>query len=342
MDKRILFLISILLLLLLMGCQTVNSNKILTDEDIIAEQEQLREINVHPNNEKINPLRYPKTLGMYDKNGLTLIEQYSCSDVCPDAGGVSIVYKDVDETKCNEIGGVVSIDPAWGGYRGCSPQILSLHYLGDCEEKTNKAQKSQCYATLGSVTSDLSLCEKADVYGTICFSEIAIKQNNESICNFIDRLEEKDYCLSEIGGAKGDLAICEEVQNEDLKDRCFGTSANVNKDATICDMIKGNKDYCYEAVGKQTFDLSTCDKIEFALGKERCYIASAVGTGDTSICENKKGIPSDFKMSYCYKNVAVALDDNSICDLNQDKSKKNSCYDSVKRENHPSFLQCIF
>ena len=71
------------------GCSRVNT---LTDEDIKAELKNLEEINTSPNNMNIDPDDYPKVLGIYSENGINLVERYHCSDVCPNYGGVSIVF----------------------------------------------------------------------------------------------------------------------------------------------------------------------------------------------------------------------------------------------------------
>lgn len=108
------------------GCTRGASTKVdgLTDEDIKIELKNLEKINAHPDNKNIDPKDYPKVLGVYSKNGINLIERYFCSDVCPDAGGVSIVFEGIgSKEKCEEVGGKVLIDFAWKGYRGCEPDI---------------------------------------------------------------------------------------------------------------------------------------------------------------------------------------------------------------------------
>jgi hypothetical protein len=97
---------------------------ILTDADIIAELEYLETINTYPENMNIDPDDYPIVLGIYSGNGEVLTERYFCSDVCPDAGRVILVYKDIiSEEECSEIGGVAVIDYAWGTYIGCAPDV---------------------------------------------------------------------------------------------------------------------------------------------------------------------------------------------------------------------------
>ena len=90
----------------------------LTDADLQEVAHQLDQIN--SDNLHINPQDYPKTLGIYNSRVLEL--NYFCSDVCPGSGSVGLYYRGIStKTDCDVIGGKNVIDPAWGGYRGCSP-----------------------------------------------------------------------------------------------------------------------------------------------------------------------------------------------------------------------------
>lgn len=121
-----ILILAIIGVIFISGCiqKTPNQDNTLSDEEIRAELINLEKINAYPNNKNIDPKDYPKVLGTYSKNGLTLIETYFCSDVCPDSGGVSIVFENIrSKEKCAEIGGKDFIDPAWGGYIGCAPNV---------------------------------------------------------------------------------------------------------------------------------------------------------------------------------------------------------------------------
>jgi len=106
--------------------ETTPHDEVITIEDLKTKMRDLDAINVYPKNKDINPRNYPIVLGTYSENGLTLIEEYFCSDVCPDAGGVTIVFQDItSKEECAKAGGKDLIDPAWGGYIGCAPIIRS-------------------------------------------------------------------------------------------------------------------------------------------------------------------------------------------------------------------------
>jgi hypothetical protein len=66
----------------------------------------------------------PLSLGRDVRNGKTLELHYTCSDLCPQAGGVMTAYARVDERECCAVGGLPAREPASRGYRGCHPPEL--------------------------------------------------------------------------------------------------------------------------------------------------------------------------------------------------------------------------
>ena len=99
------------------------SNHVLTTPEIKDELQRLETVNRYPDNMGINPKDYPRILGTHS-NGRVLIEKYFCSDVCPNYGGIWIVFQNVTSKEgCAEIGGRDVIDPAWHGYIGCTPAV---------------------------------------------------------------------------------------------------------------------------------------------------------------------------------------------------------------------------
>jgi uncharacterized protein YxeA len=73
---------------------------------------------------KVDESNYPKVLGKYAENGLTLVEAYQCADICPDNASLEIIYSDIKTKEdCTKINGLVLGDPVWGIYRACTPKI---------------------------------------------------------------------------------------------------------------------------------------------------------------------------------------------------------------------------
>ena len=100
---------------------------------------------------------------------------------------------------------------------------------------------------------------------------------------------------------------CERIKNTNIKEICFRRLANNKQDLNICDSIKDNynKTECYFQVFKVKKDLdidealTRCSKIS----NLRCYEILAVNANNLSICDN---IIQDEQKYYCYKEVLVA------------------------------------
>jgi hypothetical protein len=92
----------------------------LSDSQVRQELQRVKEISAYPGNLNIRPADYPKTFGVW--NNRTLVEQYFCSDVCPDYGRVNLVFQGADNEECARIGGNSLHDIAFGGYIGCQPR----------------------------------------------------------------------------------------------------------------------------------------------------------------------------------------------------------------------------
>jgi hypothetical protein len=74
----------------------------------------------------------PAIVGTDARNGKSITVEYTCSDVCPDAGGVHIAYDNVSEGDCCSVGGKIATDPAWGAYVGCVPPEVGWSSTTPC------------------------------------------------------------------------------------------------------------------------------------------------------------------------------------------------------------------
>lgn len=99
-------------------CANDTPDRELTCADIAAERER-----TSVPGEEIGQASCPSTIGTME--GKPVVEQYVCSDVCPEAGGIIIVFSDVDEEECEAMGYDVLTDPASGSYQGCAPSCPS-------------------------------------------------------------------------------------------------------------------------------------------------------------------------------------------------------------------------
>jgi len=100
--------------------------KILTHNDVIRELERLEQINIR-GGEYIDQDQYPKTIGIYEKNGILLKEIYFCADMCPELGYVVLIFANITSSEdCKKIGGVYTeIDDPTFSIRSCEPDVTT-------------------------------------------------------------------------------------------------------------------------------------------------------------------------------------------------------------------------
>lgn len=97
---------------------SANTYNTVTNADIIARRAELLEIRENGETTISNDI-----FGRYDKNDRILVEKYFCSDVCPQYGSKYIIYQGIEQAECEEVGGSIIKDIAWGGYIGCAPMV---------------------------------------------------------------------------------------------------------------------------------------------------------------------------------------------------------------------------
>lgn len=62
----------------------------------------------------------PQVMGTDAQTGHAVEVRYTCSDYCPDAGSLQLIYRGVSGGEaCCDAGGVPRRDAAWGGNLGC-------------------------------------------------------------------------------------------------------------------------------------------------------------------------------------------------------------------------------
>ena len=88
----------------------------------------------------------PLRAGTDVRNGKELLFDFICSDICPDQGGVSLLYEDVDEAECCKLG--AQPGRIWPGvYAGCGPAESAAAtggYLVTPDGKWHQVQSSFC------------------------------------------------------------------------------------------------------------------------------------------------------------------------------------------------------
>lgn len=147
----------------------------------------------------------------------------------------------------------------------------------------------------------------------------AIENEDSSVCDDIYLQEARDVCYWEVAKAIKEPSLCEKISGEDEKNYCL---AVINKDSSVCERIsdQDRRNYCTAVI---TEDLSLCKRISGGDRRNHC-IASI--KKDAYYCQ----LMSDKNVGYyCYRDVAIARNDSSLCGKIEVEYMRNRCYAEV-------------
>ena len=131
-----------------------------------------------------------------------------------------------------------------------------------------------CYMVFANEQEDSTICKKIkslELQG-MCFSILAIKTGDESLCELAS-VEARDRCYgdfaSQVGGESG---ICEKINNPNQQDQCYSNLASKTQDAGFCRKIDNvdMRDNCILNMSFLYTDPSFCDKIPKSDIKRDC------------------------------------------------------------------------
>jgi hypothetical protein len=218
--------------------------------------------------------------------------------------------------------------------------------ISKCDEINQTSIAEQCYSMLlmNGTAANSSTCEKmSGVNRDDCFSNLAIAENDSSICMNVNYSYERDNCISKISIAHENPSMCEPISidasrdlcknqifemlavtnkdpsfckllvsengsNQDLVDRCIFDLAQSLNDTSYCDQISNefSKEICL--TGK--IDPATCEEIADPMGQEACLYIAATYSNDQSSCQT---LPSQSMKDNCYMQIAKNTKDVSVC-----------------------------
>ncbi|MFC1768421.1 hypothetical protein ACFLZX_01530 [Nanoarchaeota archaeon] len=110
-----------------------------------------------------------------------------------------------------------------------------------CSDISGEYWKDLCYTEFAKNLTNEGLCEKITniVTRDECFSFVAITKNYEDLCLKIEDPENKDLCIVRIAVTNTDISICDKVGNSVHKyGNCYQKIARVTNDPEICPLIK--------------------------------------------------------------------------------------------------------
>lgn len=150
-----------------------------------------------------------------------------------------------------------------------------------CETAENKVDcLDNAYVNEALNNLNVSLCNQVtnETVKQNCITEIAVRKNDEKICETHTNAEAKDFCLSLILTGKAqsanDMDLCLKVPQESYRDSCFYAIVSKKSSRDYCNGLGDLKNKCLDIViSSESFakaDLSLCEQITDAVSREGC------------------------------------------------------------------------
>ena len=194
--------------------------------------------------------------------------------------------------------------------------------------------RDDCFIGLLKRTKDISLCDKVEddlERMVICYKEVAKISGDTSSCKKLDNDYLDDWCKNK----SSTILMCR-VWNESLEDSFWRRTIGNNEKYCLALARRSEEECsgleegyqrarCYSDIAEIKKELSLCDKIKSDLNlpdleADSCYRKVAVAMGDLSICK-KSGNEDD-----CIIEVVGNSNDFNLCEKISDDQKKDSCY----------------
>lgn len=175
----------------------------------------------------------------------------------------------------------------------------------------------EIYATMIIQKREVFCSERG---GDYCFSEYAKDVQDISLCAKIEDLNIKSECMLKLASDLDQLDVCNEIPAGYYQNECFRRFSISEEDVAICDTIAidefrsfgiSSRDECYLSVFNVTRDAGICEKISLQYIKDDCFEAAAKNNSDVEWCRK---ISESRDRDYCIYNVAIALNDKSLCE----------------------------
>ncbi|GAH28147.1 unnamed protein product [marine sediment metagenome] len=134
----------------------------------------------------------------------------------------------------------------------------------ECEEITRNDQRGICYFDVAIETNDDSLCEEItdNIYKHVCS---AITTDDSSLCEELTDSSDKDKCYSRVAIRIYDVNLCEKITDTSTADSCYFIVAYRTNESNLCEKITkisgiSSRDTCYNIIAQKTKDSSPCEK----------------------------------------------------------------------------------
>jgi hypothetical protein len=217
--------------------------------------------------------------------------------------------------------------------------------IRECKGKQTNILRDQCLVELASETNKKEVCGELEFFSKdSCYKDVAIANDDELVCGFIDGRGFKDDCYYQIAVSEPYKKVCELISNENTQSRnnCFDFVAKQMRDAEYCTRItmQSSRDECIMEIAALEGDSRLCDIVSGSFygdgtyRRDNCYIS--ISGSEPEVCE--KLIAKD-RAEACYYASAIDSLDTSICEKLSSDENKMACYDYIGR-NKPSISAC--
>ncbi len=162
--------------------------------------------------------------------------------------------------------------------------VIAAHIEAEKKKCETARNKEECidnvYVTeaLNGLNTDFCWQAKDERTQQNCITEIAVRKNDEKVCEAHTDAAAKDFCSSLILSGKAresdDMDLCLKVPLESYRDSCFHAIVNKKASREYCNGLGDLKNKCLDIViSGEAFvkaDLSLCEQIFDEVSRESC------------------------------------------------------------------------
>lgn len=203
--------------------------------------------------------------------------------------------------------------------------MLGLNDSSLCNFLLSDDREQECLTYWGQLTEDeefsLTICEGLTDLNlqTDCFNNLAIKDNNYLVCNYLSD-ENRDSCmfsLIDYIDENVSLSFCEEILWAN-KDDCYKKMALEKMDENLCLEVFdfSSKEDCFYDLAIEAMNPDLCEEVEKtrinSLRQNACFKQVAFNSKEAEVCERVELEEEYFE---CYYDLALDLESYSICNL---------------------------
>jgi len=201
--------------------------------------------------------------------------------------------------------------------------------LNACEGLKDYWLKRSCYKNVALINQNSSICEKIDCneMKDECYLNIALVKKNEIVCEGIEDEEQMNNCYEGVAMADKDVSLCEGIEDDGKRNECYKNIALIKKDESICERIKENGYKFYENTYGACYE-------NVALAKKNEYICWKINLEDSD--------EEEYTRSHCYMHLGMARQNLSFCHKANDKHKSNCCHYLARLEKDESVCDWIY